>query len=157
MRPVTVPVDGKRNHGTVRLSLPVTWAAVGASGTASGRPAWVGYAGQLAGLSVTCGACWTRETDGQEVPVEPGDAAALAAVIGDLVEAGNPLTVAPGPNGFALVRREAASGGTAIAAHRLFPSGVLHLEMYFDADGDDEALLPAILAGADLVECETGP
>jgi hypothetical protein len=79
---------------------------------------------------------------------------ALAAVVADLIDDPTGAEILPGNNGFALIRRATARGGTAIAAHRMFPSGVLHLDLFFDAGGQDEALLPRILAGADLIECE---
>jgi membrane associated rhomboid family serine protease len=155
VKAVVVPIAGPKARGTARLALPVTWADLDAAETASGHQAWVGYSGQLAAVSVTCGAGWTREIDGREVEVQPGDAAALAAVVADLIDDSGAVEIRPGVNGFALIRRATAGGGTAIAAHRMFPAGVLHLDLFFDADGQDEALLPAILAGADLVECET--
>ena len=154
VKDVTIDATGPKARGTVRLSLPVTWAELGASETASGHPAWVGYSGQLAAVTVTCGAGWTRDVDGREVEVQPGDANALAAVVTDLLDDAIGSEVLPSVNGFALIRRTTAGGSTAVAAHRMFPSGVLHLDLFFDAEGADESLLPAILAGADLIECE---
>lgn len=152
-REATVAIASGKVRATARLALPVTWAELEPAETASGRRAWVGYSGQLAAVTATCGSGFTREVDGQEEEVEPGDAAALAVVVEDLLDDSPVTEVRPGLNGFVLVRSQTTEGGTAIAAHRLFPAGILHLDMFFDSDGRDEDLLPALLEGADLVDC----
>ena len=151
---VTVEVAGQKSRGTANLSLPVTWAELDPSETESGHQAWVGYSGQLAAVSISCGTGWTREVDGHETVVSPGDSEALAAVVADLMDDSTGIVLESLGNGFVLVRRATPGGGTAIVAHRMFPAGVLHLELFFEEGGHDEALLPGILAGADLIECE---